>query len=36
LTLPYAEYYGLPEILTEDFQHWRLYGAVRAVNPFLS
>ena len=30
----YAEYYGVPEILTEDFQHDRLYGSVRAVNPF--
>jgi predicted nucleic acid-binding protein len=31
----YAEYYGLEEILTEDLQHDRLYGAVRVVNPFL-
>ena len=31
----YAEHYGLPEILSEDFQHDRLYGSVRAVNPFL-
>ena len=31
----YAEHYGLPEILTEDFQHDRLYGTVRAVNPFI-
>jgi predicted nucleic acid-binding protein len=30
----YAEHYGLPEILTEDLQHDRLYGSVRAVNPF--
>lgn len=30
----YAEHYGLPEILTEDLQHDRLYGAVRVVNPF--
>jgi len=30
----YAEYYGLEEILTEDFEHDRLYGTVRAVNPF--
>jgi len=30
----YAEHYGVPEILTEDFQHDRLYGSVRAVNPF--
>jgi predicted nucleic acid-binding protein len=31
----YAEYYGLEELLSEDFQHERLYGTVRAVNPFL-
>ena len=31
---PYAEHYGIPEMLTEDFQHDRLYGSVRAVNPF--
>jgi predicted nucleic acid-binding protein len=31
----YAEHYGLPEILTEDFQHDRLYGSVRTVNPFV-
>jgi predicted nucleic acid-binding protein len=31
----YAEHYGLDEILSEDFQHGRLYGAVRAVNPFV-
>lgn len=31
----YAEHYGLAEILTEDLQHDRLYGTVRAVNPFL-
>jgi predicted nucleic acid-binding protein len=30
----YAEYYGLEEILSEDFQNGRLYGSVRAVNPF--
>ena len=30
----YAEHYGLPEILTEDLQHDRLYGTVRIVNPF--
>jgi predicted nucleic acid-binding protein len=30
----YAEYYGLDELLSEDFQHDRLYGRVRAVNPF--
>jgi len=31
----YAEHYGLEEILTEDLQHDRLYGTVRAVNPFI-
>ncbi len=31
----YAEYYGLAEILSEDFQHNRLYGTVRTVNPFI-
>lgn len=31
----YAEHYALEEILSEDFQHDRLYGTVRAVNPFL-
>jgi len=31
----YAEHYGLPEIITEDLQHERLYGTVRAVNPFV-
>jgi predicted nucleic acid-binding protein len=31
----YAEHFGLPELLSEDFQHDRLYGTVRAVNPFL-
>jgi len=30
----YAEYYGLPELLSEDFEHERLYGTVRAINPF--
>lgn len=30
----YAEHYGLTEILTEDFEDGRLYGSVRAVNPF--
>jgi len=31
----YAESYGLDEIVSEDFQHGRLYGTVRARNPFL-
>lgn len=32
----YAEYYGLTELFSEDFQHDRLYGTVRAINPFQS
>lgn len=31
----YAEEYGLDELLSEDFQHDRWYGTVRAVNPFV-
>jgi predicted nucleic acid-binding protein len=31
----YAEHYGLPEIISEDFEHGRLYGSVRVRNPFL-
>ena len=31
----YADVNGLTEILSEDFQHGRLYGRVRIVNPFL-
>jgi predicted nucleic acid-binding protein len=30
----YAEYYGLEELYSEDFEHQRLYGTVRVVNPF--
>jgi predicted nucleic acid-binding protein len=30
----YAEHYGLTELISEDFQHGRLYGTVRARNPF--
>ncbi len=30
----YAEHFGLPELLSEDFQHDRLYGTVRIANPF--
>ena len=30
----YAEYYSLTQLLSEDFEHQRLYGTVRAVNPF--
>ncbi len=32
----YAEAFGLPEILSEDFEHGRHYGGVRAVDPFLA
>ena len=32
----YAECYGLAELLSEDFEHQRRYGSVRAVNPFLA
>ncbi|HLA77623.1 MAG TPA: PIN domain-containing protein [Vicinamibacteria bacterium] len=31
----YAEHFGLDPLLSEDFQHDRAYGSVRAVNPFL-
>jgi predicted nucleic acid-binding protein len=30
----YAEYYGLSPLYSEDFQHNRAYGTVRAINPF--
>ena len=30
----YAEHFGLPELLSEDFQHNRMYGTVRVVDPF--
>lgn len=30
----YAEHFGLDELWSEDFQHDRLYGGVRVVNPF--
>jgi predicted nucleic acid-binding protein len=32
----YAERYGLAELWSEDFEHGRVYGGVRAVNPFLA
>ena len=31
----YAEVYGLDEIISEDFQHGRLYGSVMARDPFV-
>jgi predicted nucleic acid-binding protein len=30
----YAEHYGLEELVSEDFEHGRLYGSVRIRNPF--
>jgi predicted nucleic acid-binding protein len=30
----YAEHFGLTEIISEDFEHERAYGSVRARNPF--
>ena len=30
----FAEHFGLEELLSEDFEHDRLYGTVRVVNPF--
>lgn len=32
----YAAHYGIPEILSEDFEHGRGYGTVRVRNPFLA
>ena len=31
----YPQEFGRAEIVSEDFEHDRLYGAVRVVNPFL-
>jgi predicted nucleic acid-binding protein len=31
----YAEHYGVREIVSEDFEHDRLYGSVRVRNPFV-
>lgn len=31
----YAEHYGLSDLYSEDFEHDRLYGTVRVVNPFI-
>jgi predicted nucleic acid-binding protein len=31
----YAEVYGLSPLVSEDFQHDRIFGTVRIVNPFL-
>lgn len=32
----YAEHYGLGELISEDFEHGRMYGSVRVVNPFIA
>ncbi len=32
----YAEHFGLDEILTEDLEHGRLYGSVKARDPFIA
>ncbi len=31
----YAEHYGMSPLYSEDFQHGRLYGTVRVINPFV-
>ena len=31
----YAEHFGMEVLYSEDFQHDRLYGSVRVVNPFI-
>lgn len=32
----YAEVHGMAELLSEDFQHGRMYGTVTVRNPFLT
>jgi predicted nucleic acid-binding protein len=32
----YAETFGVPELLSEDFEHGRIYGTVRVINPFFT
>ena len=32
----YAEVHGIEELLSEDFQHGRLYGTVTVRNPFVA
>ena len=31
----YAEVHGIEELLSEDYQHGRLYGTVTVRNPFV-
>jgi predicted nucleic acid-binding protein len=33
---PYAEHYFLDTLYSEQFQHGRLYGTVRVINPFVA
>jgi predicted nucleic acid-binding protein len=30
----YAEHYGIAQLISEDFEHGRMYGSVRVINPF--
>lgn len=30
----YAEVHGIPQLISEDFQHNRMYGSVRLIDPF--
>jgi len=32
----FAEVFGMPQIISEDFEHGRYYGSVRVNDPFLS
>jgi len=32
----FAEVFGMPQIMSEDFEHGRYYGSVRVNDPFLS
>ena len=32
----YAEHFGIEELLSEAFEHGRVYGSVRVINPFLA
>lgn len=32
----YAEHYALADLISEDFEHGRMYGSVRVVNPFIA
>ncbi|HEY3054981.1 MAG TPA: PIN domain-containing protein [Thermoanaerobaculia bacterium] len=30
----YAEVHGMPQLISEDFEHGRMYGTVRVIDPF--